>query len=457
MEMISPDSNDHIAPCMYFNNNHGRRRNNDNMGAEGCPSNMAADNVHFLSMDNSVGCDTSYSPNNFLYQHPMSYLTASDPGFGGQQNVQNYNSTIGFGGIYASGSYSGSEAGSNPHQRESKQESLPSCAYQKHDISPRQHIQLASGVNTACSPLESCAASNFQPYNRGLSSPMTFLYNPVAPLQSHFAPTTTCSSGMLSNVNSWPLTTCSSGMTSDINPWTTTTCSSGMTDLNPWTTTTCSSGMVSNGSPWPQPSLRYSTHGSADLRPSTQSHRGNSFHPYNRRGSTSTAHSHRVPLRMFPVLHFKISGLDPEKQYRVFVDMVLANDNHWKFQGGKWVPCGNADSLLAGGQTYQHPDSPNTGAFWCKQEISFGKLKLTNNKATKQKQVILNSMHWYQPRIHVACCQDEGRQEEELVCHAFEDTQFIAVTAYQNTDVSVRCWSLLSVVPLWLGGGGGAV
>ena len=27
-----------------------------------------------------------------------------------------------------------------------------------------------------------------------------------------------------------------------------------------------------------------------------------------------------------------------------------------------------------------HPDSPNTGAHWMRQEISFGKLKLANNK-----------------------------------------------------------------------------
>lgn len=29
---------------------------------------------------------------------------------------------------------------------------------------------------------------------------------------------------------------------------------------------------------------------------------------------------------------------------------------------------------------YMHPESPNTGAHWMRQEISFGKLKLTNNK-----------------------------------------------------------------------------
>jgi hypothetical protein len=29
---------------------------------------------------------------------------------------------------------------------------------------------------------------------------------------------------------------------------------------------------------------------------------------------------------------------------------------------------------------YVHPESPNTGSHWMRQEISFGKLKLTNNK-----------------------------------------------------------------------------
>jgi len=36
--------------------------------------------------------------------------------------------------------------------------------------------------------------------------------------------------------------------------------------------------------------------------------------------------------------------------------------------------------LFKGNQVYTHPDSPNTGAHWMRQEISFGKLKLTNNK-----------------------------------------------------------------------------
>lgn len=36
--------------------------------------------------------------------------------------------------------------------------------------------------------------------------------------------------------------------------------------------------------------------------------------------------------------------------------------------------------MSLGNRVYMHPDSPNTGAHWMRQEISFGKLKLTNNK-----------------------------------------------------------------------------
>lgn len=48
---------------------------------------------------------------------------------------------------------------------------------------------------------------------------------------------------------------------------------------------------------------------------------------------------------MFPTLAFSVTGLDPHCQYNVFVDMVLADPNHWKFQTGKWVPCGQAEQL----------------------------------------------------------------------------------------------------------------
>lgn len=51
-------------------------------------------------------------------------------------------------------------------------------------------------------------------------------------------------------------------------------------------------------------------------------------------------------------------------------------------------------------------------------------------------QVVLNSMHKYQPRIHVIEVGGGQNGQKNLMTHAFPETQFIGVTAYQNTDVS---------------------
>ncbi|XP_035629218.1 T-box brain protein 1-like [Oncorhynchus keta] len=147
--------------------------------------------------------------------------------------------------------------------------------------------------------------------------------------------------------------------------------------------------------------------------------------------------------RMFPFLSFNISGLDPTAHYNIFVDVILADPNHWRFQGGKWVPCGKADTNVTGNRVYMHPDSPNTGAHWMRQEISFGKLKLTNNKGGSNntgQMVVLQSLHKYQPRLHVVEVNEDGTEDSSqpgrVQTFTFPETQFIAVTAYQNTDIT---------------------
>ena len=100
---------------------------------------------------------------------------------------------------------------------------------------------------------------------------------------------------------------------------------------------------------------------------------------------------------MFPTLEYKVYGLKPESTYNMYVDMVLVDVNHWKFNSGKWVPSGQAEQcqktskIFARNTTtdhhlyldhvYLHPDSPNSGVHWMRNDkISFSKLKLTNNK-----------------------------------------------------------------------------
>ena len=59
-------------------------------------------------------------------------------------------------------------------------------------------------------------------------------------------------------------------------------------------------------------------------------------------------------------------------------------------------------------------------------------------------QIILNSMHKYQPRFHVVLDNQEkstmisalGASTEHVKTFLFPETQFMAVTAYQNHMVS---------------------
>lgn len=47
---------------------------------------------------------------------------------------------------------------------------------------------------------------------------------------------------------------------------------------------------------------------------------------------------------------------------------------------------------------------------------------------------MLNSLHKYEPRIHIV---KVGGIQKMISSQSFPETQFIAVTAYQNEEVSV--------------------
>ena len=47
-------------------------------------------------------------------------------------------------------------------------------------------------------------------------------------------------------------------------------------------------------------------------------------------------------------------------------------------------------------------------------------------------QIMLNSLHKYEARVHIVRV---GTDERRVLSYAFPETQFIAVTAYQNPEV----------------------
>lgn len=58
----------------------------------------------------------------------------------------------------------------------------------------------------------------------------------------------------------------------------------------------------------------------------------------------------------------------------------------WKYVNGEWVPGGKAE-VAPPNPIYIHPESPNFGAHWMKESVSFAKVKLTN-KTNGNGQVI---------------------------------------------------------------------
>ncbi|XP_067399466.1 T-box transcription factor T-A-like [Emydura macquarii macquarii] len=135
--------------------------------------------------------------------------------------------------------------------------------------------------------------------------------------------------------------------------------------------------------------------------------------------------------RMFPVLKVSISGLDPTSMYSVLLDFVAADGNRWKYVNGEWIPGGKPEPQNPS-CVYIHPESPNFGAHWMKATITFSKVKLSN-KMNGGGQIMLNSLHKYEPRIHIV---KVGGPQKMISSFAFPETQFIAVTAYQNEEIT---------------------
>ncbi|GFY41713.1 optomotor-blind protein [Trichonephila inaurata madagascariensis] len=80
---------------------------------------------------------------------------------------------------------------------------------------------------------------------------------------------------------------------------------------------------------------------------------------------------------------------------------------------------------------------PATGEQWMQKVVSFHKLKITNNISNKHSHTILNSMHKYQPRFHIVRADNISKLPfKKFRTFTFEETFFIAVTAYQNQKIT---------------------
>ncbi|KAM4620323.1 T-box transcription factor TBX2b-like [Polymixia lowei] len=140
--------------------------------------------------------------------------------------------------------------------------------------------------------------------------------------------------------------------------------------------------------------------------------------------------------RVFPPFKVRISGLDEKAKYILLMDIVAVDDCRYKFHNSHWMIAGKADPEMPK-RMYIHPDSPSKGEQWMTKPVAFHKLKLTNNISDKHGFTILNSMHKYQPRFHIVKANDIMRLPYSTFrTYVFPETEFIAVTAYQNDKIT---------------------
>ncbi|ESO07893.1 hypothetical protein HELRODRAFT_145007, partial [Helobdella robusta] len=147
--------------------------------------------------------------------------------------------------------------------------------------------------------------------------------------------------------------------------------------------------------------------------------------------------------RMFPPLKITLNNLDPDVKYAILLDVIQVDQYRYRYHNSRWSSTLHPISLALfppnnyttpslpwlQGKTYVHPDTPSLGSHWMKRSkqegsVIFNKVKLTNNFLEETGNIPLQSMHKYIPRIHV------------YKTFIFQETSFIAVTAYQNERIT---------------------
>nr|XP_008102517.1 PREDICTED: MAX gene-associated protein isoform X2 [Anolis carolinensis] len=143
--------------------------------------------------------------------------------------------------------------------------------------------------------------------------------------------------------------------------------------------------------------------------------------------------------RMFPYCRYWVRGLESNLRYILVMDISPVDNFRYKWNGNNWEPSGKAEPHVLG-RVFIHPESPSTGYYWMRQPVSFYKLKVTNNTLDQEGHIILHSMHRYLPRLHLVPAEQATDVIQlngpDVHTFTFPQTEFFAVTAYQNIQIT---------------------
>eukprot|EP00111_Clytia_hemisphaerica_P018406 TCONS_00054433-protein len=145
----------------------------------------------------------------------------------------------------------------------------------------------------------------------------------------------------------------------------------------------------------------------------------------------------KMGRRMFPVLSFGVHSLNFTDLYTMEVEVIPSDNNRYKYVSVTGWRVNGVASQQEGNKRMYHPEGIQTGEYWQKNGVAFKRIKLTNKKTAKEgsNNIVLNSMHKYHIQLVI---KQIGLDDQVLDTKKFEfkETEFIAVTAYQNDDVT---------------------
>lgn len=130
--------------------------------------------------------------------------------------------------------------------------------------------------------------------------------------------------------------------------------------------------------------------------------------------------------------------MEDQSLYTIQLEFRVSDSFKYRFINGEWKASPRTERVQPKPIIYEHTDSPNFGQHWSKDSIAFSKLKLTNNENSKSADAVyLKSLMKYDPILHIYRHDKNNVDDKQLVCSQFfQELQFIAVTAYQNENIT---------------------
>ncbi|CAI2348334.1 unnamed protein product [Caenorhabditis sp. 36 PRJEB53466] len=143
--------------------------------------------------------------------------------------------------------------------------------------------------------------------------------------------------------------------------------------------------------------------------------------------------------RIFPLLEYKIEGLDANKMYSICLHLDLVDNKKLRFSNRSWIETLSPEMKRTPKRVWHHSGAM-TGRDWMEKPVSFDQVRITNKLSKEEENpsyIHLHTQHRYIPVLSIYESVCEANETEKLVStHRITHSQFITVTAYHMPEIN---------------------